>query len=97
MRSAGITERSPGQPNRRQEPRFRAVGPVAIQFTEPFTGRLSGKLVDVSDRGFRAAHNEKSLAAGQRVEFEHAGASGAARVIWTRILGDVVESGFLIL
>ncbi|HEY3444628.1 MAG TPA: hypothetical protein VGK29_28010 [Paludibaculum sp.] len=37
------------------------------------------------------------LLTGQDVEFEHSAARGRARVMWTRILGSNVESGFLIL
>jgi hypothetical protein len=50
--------------------------------------------VDISSHGFRAAHTCRDIASGQMVAFEHAAASGRARVAWTRIAGRRVESGF---
>jgi cold shock CspA family protein len=56
-----------------------------------------GHLVDIANRGFRARHKARGLEPGQQVEFEIAGFPGRARVVWTRIVGERVESGFLIL
>lgn len=58
---------------------------------------LEGLLVDTSPSGFRASHGEPSLVSGLEVEFEHLGRRGRARVAWTRVAGDEVESGFFIL
>jgi len=58
---------------------------------------LDGVLLDTSSHGFRALHNCRTLAAGQVVSFEHSGGSGRARVVWTRIEGDQVQSGFFAL
>lgn len=52
--------------------------------------------MDVSPSGFRITHGYTSLAAGQIVEFSHMESSGTARVMWNRILGERVETGFLI-
>lgn len=52
--------------------------------------------MDVSDRGFRMAHDCVSLAAGQIVEFAHLEAAGHARVVWNRVIAGRVESGFLV-
>ena len=54
-------------------------------------------LLDASAHGFRAIHNSPELASGQIVLFEHSDISGRARVIWTRIDGDQVQSGFYVL
>jgi hypothetical protein len=60
-------------------------------------GEVRGKLLDHSAGGFRAQHGCTQLTCGQIVEFRLMAISGVARVVWTRILGDRVESGFLIL
>lgn len=41
-------------------------------------------------------HSRLTLASGQRVEFEWAGRSGLARVMWHRILGQEAETGFAV-
>lgn len=80
----------------RREPRRAADGDVRIRFGLPRPQEIQGKLVDVSAGGFRMAHNYAALEAGQTVEFSHDEASGFARVVWTRIAGPRVESGFLV-
>ena len=82
--------------NRRQETRGLAQGGVQF-FIEGQSAESNGQLVDISNSGFRASHETRTLQPGQLVGFEHAHAQGVARVIWTRILGTRVESGFLIL
>jgi hypothetical protein len=52
--------------------------------------------VDVSASGFRMIHECPALTAGQFVEFSHFEAEGRARVVWTRILANAVESGFVL-
>jgi hypothetical protein len=42
------------------------------------------------------AHDCAALTAGQYVAFAHVEAKGRARVVWTRILDDSVESGFVV-
>jgi hypothetical protein len=77
----------------RKEPRRSAKGKVTVQ-----AGRaeIQGQLVDVSDSGFRMAHDNASLEPGQVLEFAHREAAGQARVIWNRIMSGRVETGFLI-
>ena len=83
------------RPNRRKEKRVGAGGAVRLRLTEPVPANQAGVLLDVSVHGFRVMHTCRTLSSGQIVGFEHAFGSGRARVIWTRVLGDRVESGFL--
>ena len=53
--------------------------------------------MDYSTNGFRAIHTYVALHTGQVVEFKHAVADGKARVMWNRIAGDKVESGFFVI
>jgi hypothetical protein len=82
---------------KRRESRYQADGAVRVEFMNPRMTRIQGRLIDVSANGFRMAHDEKSLATGQVVEFSHSEASGRARVMWNRILDKSVESGFLVI
>ncbi|HML16040.1 MAG TPA: PilZ domain-containing protein [Bryobacteraceae bacterium] len=82
---------------KRQEERRRANGFVRVTFFDPQQVDVTGRLIDVSQRGFRMEHQCASLSTGQVVEFSHAEASGRARVMWKRIMGERVESGFLVL
>ena len=77
----------------RKEPRRSAKGKVTVQ-TE--RAELQGQLVDVSESGFRMAHDNTSLEPGQVLQFAHREAAGRARVIWNRIMEGRVETGFLI-
>jgi hypothetical protein len=83
--------------NRRTEDRFNADGEVTLMFDDPAPRSFAGRLLDTSTRGFRAAHTWARLENGQVVEFRHGAASGRARVMWNRIVGDAVETGFLVL
>ena len=82
---------------RRVEPRFPAAGKVTLRLLGLIPVSIPGHLVDTARTGFRACHGARNLVTGQIVEFDFEGAHGQARVAWTRILGDEVESGFLIL
>ena len=82
---------------RRSEPRRPARGRVLVNPTELPEIEFSGDLLDVSGRGFRAAHACRELHSGQIVRFRHDGASGEACVVWTRIEDERVESGFFVL
>ena len=87
----------------RAEPRHAAQGEVRFTFDESGSAKSSskeirGKLLDRSTSGFRAEHDCSELTSGQVVRFQLAASSnGTARVVWTRILGARVETGFLIL
>jgi hypothetical protein len=83
---------------RRREPRYEAEGPVEFRVTQPPLPRvIQGALQDLSSSGFRATHPDRYLENGEVVEFAFAGRSGKARVIWNRLSGGAVESGFWIL
>ena len=60
------------------------------------SGKINFKLMDTSPSGFCAGHHYGALSAGQKVRFQHDHAQGVAVVIWNRVLGDDVRSGFLI-
>jgi PilZ domain-containing protein len=81
---------------KRREERHAANGSVRVQFSNPRIVKIDGRLIDVSSGGFRMSHEYTSLAAGQVVDFTHAGATGRARVMWNRILESAVETGFLV-
>jgi hypothetical protein len=80
----------------RREARHPGTGNVLVRPEAPGSRDIQGKLVDVSDSGFRMAHQCAALTAGQYVEFAHVEARGRARVVWTRILNHSVESGFVV-
>ena len=101
-RSAGASKSGTGQHvEQRREPRRAAGGEVCFQFgagtAKSDGGEVCGKVLDRSAGGFRAEHDCSQLTCGQIVEFRLMASRGLARVVWTRILGDRVESGFLIL
>ncbi|MGA2269754.1 MAG: PilZ domain-containing protein [Bryobacteraceae bacterium] len=86
------------RPNeRRAEPRRPAQGDVTLWLNGSRLATVSGRLLDIAKSGFRAQHRSLALLPGHEVEFEVNGVTGRARVVWTRILGEQVESGFLIL
>lgn len=78
---------------RRQKDRRTAEGEVVLLVEDPEPLEIRGQLVDVSASGFRAAHEHAALYAGQEVTFRHAFGAGSAQVVWTRILGQRVETG----
>jgi len=81
----------------RREPRHAAVGEVVFQFGDA-RKEVRARLIDRSTGGFRAEHDSTELTCGQLVEFQiDASARRVARVMWTRIAGGRVETGFLIL
>jgi len=80
----------------RRETRRPGHGNVLVRPESPGSRDIQGRLVDVSGSGFRMAHNCSALTAGQYVTFAHVEARGRARVVWSRILEDTVESGFVV-
>ena len=82
---------------RRSERRQAAEGQLKFSFDDPSHQEVTGRLLDYSKSGFRAAHTYAALPTGQVVDFEHVIAGGQARVMWNRIADDRVESGFLII
>jgi hypothetical protein len=82
---------------RRAETRAAAHGSVRLRGDGLLETRVEGRLLDTSAHGFRAVHDCPTMASGQIVNFEHSGAAGRARVMWTRIHGEQVQSGFYVL
>ena len=85
------------QPDRRQEERSRRSGVIEILFEDPNPVTVKADLMEVSTRGFRAAHDANQLTPGLEVHYSGTSSSGRARVIWTHVLGGRIVSGFLIL
>lgn len=81
----------------RREKRRPATGAVTVTMWGPRPVEVSGRLVDISDSGFRMAHTAPALETGEVVEFAHAEAAGTALVVWNRVAGDVTETGFFVL
>jgi hypothetical protein len=82
---------------KRREQRRKASGSVSIRIRDSRERQIEGRLIDVSQSGFRMAHAETSLPTGQVVEFSHSLSSGHARVMWNRIADGNVETGFLVI
>ena len=82
--------------DRRTEPR-RCVSVRVHLRPEGFAASVPGRIMDINSTGFRARHSFQALVSGHIVEFAYGSQLGRARVVWTRILSDHVESGFLIL
>jgi hypothetical protein len=85
----------------RREPRDTGKGDISLVFadTNATSGvrEVYGRLIDHSARGFRAVHEFRGLTCGQMVQFRApASSEGRARVVWTRIAGGRVETGFFI-
>ena len=92
-----MPERHSNPSDRRAELRQPASGHVKIR-PEGFPSiSVPGEMVDINSSGFRARHGLRALGSGHIVEFAYGSVEGHARVVWTRILSDHVESGFLIL
>ncbi len=82
--------------DRRREERVPAEGDIRL-FPDRFSeASVTGQLLDMSASGFRARHNCRTLSGGEVVRFVHASGAGSATVVWTRIVSDHVESGFLL-
>ncbi len=82
---------------RRGKERQAAEGEVVLFFEDPEPVEIGGRLIDLNTTGFRASHQYTALRGGQVVSFHHSFAQGFAQVVWNRIVGNLVESGFQIL
>ena len=83
--------------NRRAEQRFTIGGELLLSFDDPVHHEFRAELLDYSKSGFRAAHEYSALSTGQVVRFQRLVAWGQAKVVWNRILGEKVETGFVVL
>jgi hypothetical protein len=85
----------------RREPRQVAGGEVRLTFPDAQTTsgvrEVRGRLLDRSASGLRTEHGFAGLTCGQIVQYHCESSRGQARVVWTRISGDRVESGLFIL
>jgi hypothetical protein len=84
------------RPEKRREVRRPGNGVVHLTWQDPASSEVYGRLVDVSESGFRVSHCCTTLGSGQIVQFSHLEAKGQARVVWTRIVAGQVESGFVV-
>ncbi|MGA2436809.1 MAG: PilZ domain-containing protein [Bryobacteraceae bacterium] len=82
---------------RRSELRCAADLEIRLRPEGLMSAPVEGHILDVAKSGFRARHSSHAIVSGQVVEFEFEGGEGRARVVWTRILGDQIESGFQVL
>ena len=89
MREAQLEKRKERRRPAQSEARLLLEGPPAQE--------VRGRLMDLSNSGFRLAHHCATLCPGDEVRFHHQTRQGSARVIWTRILTGGIESGFYIL
>jgi hypothetical protein len=80
----------------RRRPRQSGRGEILLYVEQPLACRLPARLADSSQGGFRAVHHFAALTAGQEIRYRRNGCLGRARVIWTRVLPDHVETGFLL-
>jgi hypothetical protein len=87
----------PESANRRSEERFNLTGELVLSFDDPVHHEVTAHLLDYSKSGFRAEHEYPALSTGQIVRFQRMLAWGRARVVWNRILGEKVETGFVVL
>ena len=84
-------------PQRRSEGRHPGGGEVGLTLETAQGLEVQGTLVDHSPSGFRTAHDSAALWVGREVEFEHTFAKGRARVIWNRVAGNGIHTGFLVI
>jgi|SRR5579871_3465806 len=86
---------------KRREPRDTDISDISLVFADSNATsglrEVYGQLIDHSGRGFRAIHGFPGLTCGQMVQYRvPASSEGRARVVWTRIAGTKVETGFFI-
>lgn len=81
---------------KRREARAPGRGSVRVNWENAKQYEVEGRLRDYSPSGFRMRHHSPDLTAGQLVQYVHFSAKGRARVVWTRITGEEVETGFLV-
>jgi hypothetical protein len=82
--------------DRRKQERLEKAGSVLLFGVLPNSRAVHGRLVDVSDRGFRASHDFALFKSGAIVRFQHADAEGQAQVVWNRSVEGKWESGFVV-
>ena len=99
LKQSLLAERPPDhKEERRRNPRQEVQGVIFLKFlnSDFRSAAIRAVLIDLSASGFRVSHTSKELCSGQEVAFCHDAGEGMARVVWTRIVGQGVESGFLV-
>lgn len=82
----------------RGEQREPVEGAISLMLAGIGASEVRGRLVDHSANGFRMEHSFAGLSCGQMVQCRFDDSSPkTARVVWTRIHGERVESGFFVL
>jgi hypothetical protein len=85
--------------DQRKEERYSTTGSVRLILDQDGGEAVEGRLVDVSTSGFRAMHGSQELNPGRVIRFDYEASefgmrkSGWARVIWSRVQNEMVESG----
>lgn len=97
LQQAACEGRSEAGAEKRTEVRWASDGEIQFRLSQGMRPVVSGRLMDVAERGFRASHRMLDLASGDVVDFEFAGRWGLARAVWTRIAEGQAETGFRIL
>jgi len=87
----------PLEAERRAAPRRQVSEQVHLCFEDQKRVEIAGEITDSSVTGFRVRYAAAALSPGLEVSFRCTGASGKARVIWTRVLGGQNVSGFVLL
>jgi hypothetical protein len=84
---------------KRREDRLRADGSICLILDRDGAEAVTGRLIDVSQSGFRASHSSQALTPGRVIRFHYADResgrqkSGWARVIWSRVQELLIETG----
>jgi hypothetical protein len=86
----------------RGEPREASAGAICLMLPDlgakSGPSEVQGRVVDHSANGFRVEHTFAGLSCGQMVRCRFDDSSPrTARVVWTRVHGERVESGFFVL
>ncbi len=82
--------------DRRSTRRFAVEGEVTLSFVDTVPREVIGQLTDYSGEGFSVTHSYCRFIADQSVRYQHVLGNGHAKVVWNRIIGETVETGFLI-
>ena len=91
--NSGNQQNNPGP---RSERREAAEGEVIFHLAGTTGQQFRARLLDVSPHGFRAEHAIPTLSVGTELSFEHPGRSGKAVIVWNRIVGAGVQTGFFV-
>jgi hypothetical protein len=80
--------------DRRMEPRFEVSGEVRLIVNHLY---VPGRLLNLSDHGMRVEHMYSALTSGQVLQVQVQGQVRTAKVVWSRIREEGVQTGFYLL